>query len=87
LHAEPGNDRAWRDYAQTAFGSTVRSLELIEKSTAPAERRLHAARLAEMLGELTTIRARWAAERRSGDLPPSDDEMRQATERLHRLRR
>ena len=87
LHAEPGNDRAWRDYAQTAFGSAVRSLDLIEKSTAPAERRRHAARLAEMLGELTTIRARWAAERRSGDLPPSDAEMRQATERLHRLRR
>jgi eukaryotic-like serine/threonine-protein kinase len=87
LRAQPGDDRAWREYTQAAFGSAVWSLDLIETLKDPGTRRAHAARLAEMFGELTTTRARWMAERRSGGLPPSEAEMRQAADRLHRLKR
>jgi tetratricopeptide (TPR) repeat protein len=87
LKAHPERDGAWRDYAQTAFGSVSTFLDLMDAQKGRSQLgRAHRARLAEMLETLVATRSRWVTERRSGELPPSDADMRRAAERLQRLR-
>ena len=86
LRAHPERDRAWQDYAQTAFGSISGSLALLEGSPKSRVGRAPLARLDEILETLAATRARWVKVGRAGELPPSDEELRLARHRLSTLR-
>jgi non-specific serine/threonine protein kinase/serine/threonine-protein kinase len=88
LDAHPERENVWREYAQAAFSAAGACLDLLESpGTPPRIARARAADVAAILDQLTATRERWTREKHAGALPPSDDDLGRARERLRKVGR
>jgi tetratricopeptide (TPR) repeat protein len=88
LDAHPERENVWREYAQAAFGAAGACLDLLEShGTPPRTARLRAPEVTAILDHLSATRERWTREGHAGALPPSDDDLGRARERLRKVGR
>jgi eukaryotic-like serine/threonine-protein kinase len=84
--AHPERDGPEKDYAAALFDTATRATESIASHALPADsRKRSAARVDAMLDTLATLRTRWMHEHREASLPPSDDDLQRARDRVRRL--
>jgi tetratricopeptide (TPR) repeat protein len=84
--AHPEREGPWKDYAEALFDTVTRSTESIGSPAMPADsRKRSAARVDAMLDALTGLRTRWLRDHRDTSLPPSDDDLQRARDRVRRL--